>query len=267
MSSENPKKNPYSPQFAAPLHPPTKRPIVGQPVVRKVKLGFFEPFFESLAFMEPSYWFFWLLCFVAAIIASVIPFVLIGPMYCGLGLCFLAKKRGDPFDFDLLFKGFDHFVATLVPVLIYAAMSLVIVPVIIVGVFAIIALISTGNGIAVAVGIMALVTIYISFTALVMVLSYGIFFSSFLVAEYELDGMDAFKISFDGLKQNFFGMLAVGLAGAILSIAGAILCYIPLMLMVPMLFAGPFICYQKIFTPGGNPVTPKPMSPSKPIYQ
>ena len=98
-----------------------------------------------------------------------------------------------------------------------------------------------------------------------MVLSYGFLFSSFLVAEYQLEGMDAFSTSFDGLKKNFWGMLAVALAGALLSIAGALLCYIPLLLMIPMMFGGPFLCYQKIFTPvGGYAPAPHPSQPPKP---
>lgn len=236
-------------------------------MVRKARLGFFEPFFDSISFLQPQYWFFWLLCFVAAVIGGIIPVVLIGPMYCGLGLCFLAKQRGELVHFDLLFKGFDHFVATLIPVLIYMAMGLLIIPVMLVGVFTMFAMAASGSTVALVVGIVVLVIVYVLSIVLMMVLSYGIFFSSFLVAEYKLEGMDAFKVSFEGLKTNFFGMAAVALAGTILSVAGALLCYIPLILMVPMLFGGPFICYQKIFSPAGNVAVPSAASPVKPNYQ
>ena len=260
MSSGNPNENPYSSKFSTPVYPPTKQPVAGRPIARKVRLGFFEPFFESITFLQPQYWFFWLLCFVGAMLAGMIPIVLIGPMYCGLGLCFLAKKRGEPVSFDLLFKGFDHFVPTLVPVLIYMAMSLAIIPVMVVGVVVFMAAVSSGSVVASVISIVLFAAFYIVFIALMMVLSYGIFFSSFLVAEYQLDGMEAFKLSFEGLQKNFFGMLGVAVGGAILSFAGALACYIPLILMIPMFLAGPFICYQKIFSTVQPPIAPNPVS-------
>jgi hypothetical protein len=257
---------PSTPAISSKNHPPTKPSVAGGPMVRKAKLGFFEPFFDSISFLKPQYWFFWLLSFVAAVLGGIIPIVLIGPMYCGLGLCFLAKERGDLVHFDLLFKGFDHFVAALIPVLIYMAISLAIIPVILVGVFGMLALVASGSTAALIIGIVIFVIAYVVSIVYMMVLSYGIFFSSFLVAEYQLEGMDAFKVSFAGLKMNWPGLFAVALAGAILTIAGALLCYIPLILMVPMLFGGPFLCYRKIFSPSGNGAIPGPVPNVKPSF-
>ena len=84
-------------------------------------------------------------------------------------------------------------------------------------------------------------------------MSYGYMFSSFLVAEYKLEGMDAFKVSLEGIRKNFFGLLGITIATMILAVSGILLCYIPFLLMIPLLTCGPFMCYRKIFRLPGKP--------------
>ena len=81
----------------------------------------------------------------------------------------------------------------------------------------------------------------------ITIAGYGVIFSAFLVAEYNLQGMDAFQISFEGIKKNFLGLLGSSFAGMILSTAGILLCYIPFILMLPLFMGSTFVCYRKIF--------------------
>src|SRR5437870_10967981 len=73
------------------------------------------------AAIKDRYWLFLGVTLIAMLIGGAVPVVLIGPMMCGLYLCLLAKMRGEPIEFGLLFKGFDYFV----PALVAAAFQIV----------------------------------------------------------------------------------------------------------------------------------------------
>src|SRR5438477_8491616 len=66
------------------------------------------------AVIKDRYWLFLGISLVAMLLGGAVPIVLIGPMMCGLYLCLLAKMRGEPVEFEKLFKGFDYFVPGLV---------------------------------------------------------------------------------------------------------------------------------------------------------
>lgn len=85
---------------------------------------------------------------------------------------------------------------------------------------------------------------------------YDMTFSAFLVAEYNLEGMEAFQISFEGIKKNLLGLLGSSFAGMILSIVSTLLCCIPLFLIIPLFMGSNFICCRKIFrTPPKQPMS------------
>ena len=228
-----------------------KRENLPRPKPRLARLGFFDPFLEAKDFFGSDYWLFWGLIFVGVLIAGIVPLILIGPMYCGTGWCFLAKERGQRPTFELMFKGFDQFANTLVPVLLYSLIALVVVPFYIGGLWlgavcTILGLTSL-NVLLVLLGL-CLLAVGIGAMLLVSTIAgYGVIFSAFLVAEYNLQGMDAFQISFEGIKKNFLGLLGSSFAGMILSTAGILLCYIPFILMLPLFMGSTFVCYRKIF--------------------
>ena len=61
---------------------------------------------------------------------------------------------------------------------------------------------------------------FIAFLLGVTISGYGMLFSAFLVAEYNLEGMNAFKMSFEGVKKNFFGLLGINFAKMIMMFGG-----------------------------------------------
>src|SRR5262245_50501895 len=69
---------------------------------------------EGWALIKDQYWLFLGLAIVTLLIGGAVPIVLMGAMMIGLFLCLFEKMGGRPFEFGLLFKGFDHFVAGLV---------------------------------------------------------------------------------------------------------------------------------------------------------
>src|SRR5262252_11079192 len=87
------------------------------PEMFDVRVGVIKPvecIKEGWALIKDQYWLFLGLTVVAILIGGAVPIVLMGPMMVGLFLCLLERQGRRPFEFGLLFKGFDHFVPGLV---------------------------------------------------------------------------------------------------------------------------------------------------------
>jgi len=250
MSRNVPDFNPYEslPQTQkAEPYGAIGQPAFGRPNPRHARLGFFDCFFEAKEFLGKDYWLFWGLTFIGMLIAGVVPLIVAGPIYCGLGYCFLAVERRQQPSFDLMFKGFDEFLNTLIPVLLYSLFMFLVIPIYLISVFSGVALCSTGAAVPFTLGICSILFgLSVQIIGSVLI-SYGALFACFLVAEYKLEGMDAFKVSLKGIQKNLLGMLGVTFASMIVSFCAMILCYIPLLLMIPIFICAPFICYRKIF--------------------
>ena len=248
MPSNDPNQNPFQsmPQPPKPVMAvqPTR---TGRPVPRKAKLGFFDCFFEAKEFLDTDYWLFLGLIFVGGFIAGVVPLILIGPIYCGIGLCFIAKEQGQLPSFDLMFKGFEYFSNSLIPVLLYSLGIIVLIPCYMGGMLGAFLSIASGEVALIFLGVFLIFATIFILAIGSSFITYGFLFSTFLVADYQLEGMDAFKVSMDGIKKNFWGLFVVTIATTIIGIGGIMLCYIPFFLMLPLFMAGPFMCYRKIF--------------------
>jgi len=60
--------------------------------------------------IQGNYWLVLGMCIVGWMIGSALPLgILMGPMMCGLFLTFFMMRRGEPYEFGTLFKGFEHF--------------------------------------------------------------------------------------------------------------------------------------------------------------
>src|SRR5215813_461642 len=73
---------------------------------------------EGWALIKDEYWLFFGISIVGILIGGVVPIVLLGPMMAGIFLCLLQRRRGQPVEFGLLFKGFDHFLPGLIVTLL-----------------------------------------------------------------------------------------------------------------------------------------------------
>ena len=61
-----------------------------------------------------QYWLFVGICLVGILIGSIVPMcIMLGPMMCGMYLCFRYRMNGIQVRFETLFKGFDVFVNAL----------------------------------------------------------------------------------------------------------------------------------------------------------
>ena len=94
---------------------------------RKEKLGVRELWRESRGVIGTQYWTFVGICLVGIFIASAAPMnILLGPMMCGIYMCFFSRMQGREVNFSQVFKGFDHFLESFIATLIMTAFSLVI---------------------------------------------------------------------------------------------------------------------------------------------
>lgn len=79
------------------------------------------------ALVKSQYWLFFGISAVGLLIASVVPLgILMGPMMCGIYLAYFQVRRGQPIEFGILFKGFDHFGQSLIATLIHIVPILII---------------------------------------------------------------------------------------------------------------------------------------------
>ena len=209
---------------------------------------------EGWALIKDQYWMFLGLTIVAMLIGGVVPIVLMGPMMVGLFLCFFEKLARRPFEFGLLFKGFDHFV----PGLIVTAIK--IIPILVVMLpfyFIMVATMMTtmprdhATPEDMSRFVTSLFGIEMIFVVIVMVVSICIeiffMFAYPLIADRKLSGLDAVKLSFKAGKANFGGVLGLLVLNALLGILGVFLCFVGVYLYLPIAFAAQAVAYRRVF--------------------
>lgn len=236
--------NPYQPTTATPVKVSD---------IRKVKVRPFELLQRGYDFISGQYWLFFGLTLVGMLIASAVPFgIIMGPMLVGIYLCFLARERGEIVEFAKLFQGFDSFkesfIATLV---IIAATFILIIPLMLVFVVAMLFLVDPQqNGPNGAPPIAMFALMFLFYAALLianMMVILPFLFTFQLIADRNVSGIDAVKLSFAGVRRNLFGLIGYLIVVSIVSVMLMMMCYIPLFFFLPISFASLFLLYRDIF--------------------
>ena len=181
--------------------------------------------------------------------------VLLGPMMCGIFLCYRTQALGQPVSFDLLFKGFDHFMESFITALLMIAASFVLIlPVMLfffAGIFA-----TVLGGAAdhhAAQGLAAFSGCFLIAIGVVLVMVGSMFIQLFflfsfpLIMDRGLKGMEAVQLSFKAAKANLGGLLLLGLLNLLLSLAGLLCCYVGAFLVLPITLGTHWLCYERIF--------------------
>lgn len=210
---------------------------------------------EAWARVKDQYWLFLGITAVGLILGSVAPFgLLMGPMMCGIYLCYRQQARGLPVTFDLLFKGFDHFAQALIASLLMLAASLVVIVPLMVAMF-ILMFMGVLGGIAghgAPEGVAFLGCFLFAAVFLLVMLGsvlIGILFTFTypLIFDRGLLGMEAVKLSFRAARANLGGLLLLALFHFLLSCVGLLCCYIGALLILPLTFGTHWICYERVF--------------------
>lgn len=208
------------------------------------------------ALIKDQYWLFLGITFVGLFIGGAVPIVLIGPMMVGIYLCLFRKMRREPVDFGLLFKGFDYFAQSIIAALLQMIpMAVVIVPAYLIMFVLMMTSMPRGGGRMGPDESSRFVFTFLGFELVfvVIILTVGILVNIFfmfafpLIADRNLSGLDAVKLSIKAGKANFGGILALLLVNAGLGIIGVLCCYVGVFFVMPVSLASYAIAYRAVF--------------------
>src|SRR5215216_4689869 len=203
--------------------------------------------------VKPQYWLFVGMCLVGFFIGSAVPLgILMGPMMCGIYLACFARRRREPVEFGLLFRGFDFFGPSVVAMLLHVAPIVAIVVPAYVLFFASLVLSVAAQGdepnplaLLGVLGTFSLVVVVV--LVLIVIISIGFTFAFPLIVDRRLKGLDAVKLSFKAAMANFWRLLALGLLTAVMSMVGMALLYVGMFLVFPISYGAIAAAYEQVF--------------------
>jgi uncharacterized membrane protein len=197
---------------------------------------------------------------VGVLIASYGPLgILMGPMYCGLFHCYLRRLAGEEVAFGQLFRGFDHFVESLlatIPILLASfLLSLFVVATVFVGVLCVVfgtaeaTRLNTDAGPAFAIGATALVALWFLLLMALILIPLAILttFTYPLIVDRGLPGFEALALGARSGLANAWGLAGLFLLNMALGLAGMCLCYVGALLVLPFSFAALAVAYRQVF--------------------
>ena len=238
--------NPYAPSIEVSAE---------QGGIRKVDIRPIELFKRSHQLMGDQYWLFVGILFVGLLIGSLVPLgLLMGPIFVGIYLCYMHREAGRQVEFATLFKGFDQFKEAFIAFLIMLAISMGVMFVFFILFFIVIfgmrsAFEGQGNGDLPVAGIAMLLLLYLGMVIASIAVYIPFLFAFQLIADRGLSGMDAVKLSWEGVKKNMGGVIVFMIVNMIVSVIAVLMCYIPAILFMPISIGALFIMYRDIFGP------------------
>jgi uncharacterized membrane protein len=208
--------------------------------------------------IKGQYWLFMGITAVGLLIGSVGPMaILLGPMMCGIYLCLLARFHGQSVSFELLFKGFDYFMQSLIAALIQVVpVMLLMVPIYIVYFIMFMSKMEKLRGhprgrpvdpseiypIFILMGAMMLLVIFLA-----TVIHAFFIFTYPLIVDRRLTAVDAIRTSAKAVIGNLGGVMGLMALSVLLGIAGMLLCYVGALLVMPVSFAAWAVAYRQVF--------------------
>ena len=220
--------------------------------------------------VKDQYWLFVGMSLVGLMIGSAVPLgLLLGPMMCGLFLTFFKRRRGELIEFGTLFKGFDYFGPSLIATLLHILpiMAIIIPAYLMFYLSLIVSVAAQGDepnpaamfGVLGMFGLFWVVMIFV-----IIIISIGFTFAYPLIVDRKLQGFDAVKLSFKAAMANFWRLLGMIILTSFMGIAGMLLCYVGLFLVLPISYAAIAAAYEQVFglghiTEASNLPPPPPM--------
>lgn len=208
--------------------------------------------------IKGQYWLFLGITAVGLMIGGVAPMgILLGPMMCGIYLCLLARFRGETVSFELLFKGFDYFMQSLIAALIQVVpVMLLMVPMYVVYFVMFMSKMEKVRGyprgrppdasefysIFIMMGVMMLLVIIVA-----TLIGAFFIFTYPLIVDRRLTAIDALRTSVRAVIANLGGVMGLMALSALLGIAGMMLCYVGAFLVMPVSFASWAVAYRQVF--------------------
>jgi hypothetical protein len=210
---------------------------------------------EAWALIKDQYWLFLGIIFVGMFIGGAVPIVLIGPMMVGIYICLFRRMRGEPVEFGTLFKGFDHFAQSLIAALLQMIpIVVVMVPAYIIMFVLMMTSMPRGGRMDPDQSSRFLFTFFgFELVFILVVMTVAILVTTFflfafpLIADRNLSGVDAVKLSIKAGRANFGGILGLILVNVGLGILGVLCCYVGAVLVGPISLASYAVAYRRVF--------------------
>ncbi len=224
-----------------------------------------ECFREGWELIKDQYWLFFGITLLGMLIAGVSFYILLGAMYCGIYYALLRRANGQQAAFEDLFKGFNHFAPSLIATLVFIIPGLIFMIITYASMFAMMFTIVDAHG---AVNPSALISFYgvifgegIVFGIILSCIHAFVTFAYPLIIERNMGGWDALKLSAKAVRANLSGVIGLILMEFVIGFAGYLACGIGLYFVFPLLFAGVFVAYRKVFPPLDNQTFSSPPRP------
>lgn len=222
--------------------------------VQKVSIQPIELLKQAKTMLADQYWLFVGICFVGLVIGSVAPMgVLLGPMMCGIYLCYLTRGQGKQVEFGQLFKGFDYFVESLIATLIMVGVVFVVmIPWYVIFLILSAILASSDGAVAGIIGVVLLL-MYVALFALMTLINMAFLFVYLLIVDKGMKAVPAVKGSLAAVKTNVGPLLIMMIVYSIIGGLTACCCYIPFFLVLPLIIGAYYLVYVDVFGLGGKP--------------
>ncbi len=211
-----------------------------------------ECFQEGWELIKPHYWIMLAITFVGILIGGLIPLGIgLGAMYCGIYYVLFGLADGKRPDFNDLFKGFNYFIPALIATLILVVPMIIFLVVMWVSMAGVMFSMAEGHGRINEAAIFALYgTLFVE--GIIMAIVLGcihafIIFTYPLIVDRGLSGPEAFKTSAKAVWANLSGVVGLMLCQFALGFIGYLACGIGLYLTLPIMFAGVFVAYRRVF--------------------
>jgi uncharacterized membrane protein len=226
---------------------------------------------EGWALIKDQYWLFLGIVFVGIFIGGAVPVVLIGPMMVGIYLCFFRRMRGERVEFGDLFKGFDYFAQSLIAALIQMIpMVIILVPMYLIMFVLMMTSMPRGGRMgqeeasAFFVTFLGFYLVFIFLIIIVALIVTVFFMFAFpLIADRNLSGVEAIKLSIKAGKANAGGIIGLLLLNFAMTFVGALCCYVGAFFVAPITMASYAVAYRRVFPEGSQLFASPPPPPGE----
>lgn len=211
-----------------------------------------ECFREGWELIKPHYWMLFGMSFVGMLIAGMIPFgIALGALNCGLYYVLFRLRDGKAPEFGDIFKGINYFLPSLIATMILIIPIFIATVIMWVSMFGVMFSLTDSRGRIDESAIFAMYGVMIVeglIAAVVLSCIHAfIIFTYPLIVEHNLSGMNAFKLSAKAAWANLGGVVSLILCQFGLAFVGYLACGIGLYFTLPIMWAGVFVAYQKVF--------------------
>ena len=207
-----------------------------------------EVYKEAWRLMKPRFIVVWLTVIIGMVLSSTI--VLMGPMMVGMFMCLIDTVDGRPASLEKLFKGFNRWKAgvvvaafAMIPVLIFVALAVVsYIPTIMASLGG--TVIAPEQLLSMILGILAVELV----VGIVMTIIHTLMIFAFpLIADRDLGGIAALKLSARAVWANKKGVGGVFGLGILVAIAGYLLFCIGIYVALPVIMMATTVAFRKVF--------------------